>query len=148
MIFWFFFFKQKTAYEMRISDWSSDVCSSDLHGTDAGGIDRGVERGGVAQILAMIAAIERRAVRPATAAGDALIVLGALLDDEIGAVGDQLCIEPHDRVARRDLFGGEKALLQFGDSERHHAAQGFEVGDRGAAVGRSDEHTSELPSLL
>src|SRR3546814_4413466 len=26
----FFFFKQKTAYEMRISDWSSDVCSSDL----------------------------------------------------------------------------------------------------------------------
>src|SRR3546814_6578063 len=31
----FFFFKQKTAYEMRISDWSSDVCSSDLDG--AGG---------------------------------------------------------------------------------------------------------------
>src|SRR3546814_8069223 len=36
MRFWFFvlvlffFFKQKTAYEMRISDWSSDVCSSDL----------------------------------------------------------------------------------------------------------------------
>src|SRR3546814_7283083 len=28
--FLFFFFKQKTAYEMRISDWSSDVCSSDL----------------------------------------------------------------------------------------------------------------------
>src|SRR3546814_7224777 len=27
----FFCFKQKTAYEMRISDWSSDVCSSDLH---------------------------------------------------------------------------------------------------------------------
>src|SRR3546814_16645470 len=27
---WFFLFKQKTAYEMRISDWSSDVCSSDL----------------------------------------------------------------------------------------------------------------------
>src|SRR3546814_8560170 len=32
----FFFFKHKTAYEMRISDWSSDVCSSDL--------PRGVER--------------------------------------------------------------------------------------------------------
>src|SRR3546814_8184141 len=31
----FFFFKQKTAYEMRISDWSSDVCSSDL------GLERG-----------------------------------------------------------------------------------------------------------
>src|SRR3546814_4823583 len=30
MCLFFFFFKQKTAYEMRISDWSSDVCSSDL----------------------------------------------------------------------------------------------------------------------
>src|SRR3546814_3935246 len=29
-LYLFFFFKQKTAYEMRISDWSSDVCSSDL----------------------------------------------------------------------------------------------------------------------
>src|SRR3546814_7193413 len=29
-LLYFFFFKQKTAYEMRISDWSSDVCSSDL----------------------------------------------------------------------------------------------------------------------
>src|SRR3546814_6026053 len=32
----FFFFKQKTAYEMRISDWSSDVCSSDLRGPGPG----------------------------------------------------------------------------------------------------------------
>src|SRR3546814_2274950 len=31
----FFFFKQKTAYEMRISDWSSDVCSSDLAPTQS-----------------------------------------------------------------------------------------------------------------
>src|SRR3546814_19464115 len=59
----FFFFKQKTAYEMRISDWSSDVCSSDLlsGGADDGsqgqafgavgglgvGSDRLVERHGV-----------------------------------------------------------------------------------------------------
>src|SRR3546814_14890213 len=35
----FFFFKQKTAYEMRISDWSSDVCSSDL-------VEGRAERGG------------------------------------------------------------------------------------------------------
>src|SRR3546814_1840304 len=34
----FFFFKQKTAYEMRISDWSSDVCSSDLGGDSGAGI--------------------------------------------------------------------------------------------------------------
>src|SRR3546814_3065426 len=39
---YFFFFKQKTAYEMRISDWSSDVCSSDLAGRprDAQLLDR------------------------------------------------------------------------------------------------------------
>src|SRR3546814_1814496 len=33
-VFLFLFFKQKTAYEMRISDWSSDVCSSDLRDVD------------------------------------------------------------------------------------------------------------------
>src|SRR3546814_8355470 len=36
----FFFFKQKTAYEMRISDWSSDGCSSDLRGPSAAAADR------------------------------------------------------------------------------------------------------------
>src|SRR3546814_2187106 len=36
---WVFFVKQKTAYEMRISDWSSDVCSSDLL-TEVLGFDR------------------------------------------------------------------------------------------------------------
>src|SRR3546814_3334091 len=56
ILFIVFFFKQKTAYEMRISDWSSDVCSSDLgHGrvpkieaTRTGGKDfatRGKTRG-------------------------------------------------------------------------------------------------------
>src|SRR3546814_17972080 len=34
LLFLFFFFKQKTAYELRISDWSSDVCSSDLLSAD------------------------------------------------------------------------------------------------------------------
>src|SRR3546814_325169 len=36
----FFFFKQKTAYDMRISDWSSDVCSSDLVLLDGGGVQQ------------------------------------------------------------------------------------------------------------
>src|SRR3546814_19441828 len=40
----FFFFKQKTAYEMRISDWSSDVCSSDLG--EIGGADADALVGG------------------------------------------------------------------------------------------------------
>src|SRR3546814_3455071 len=36
------FFKQKTSYELRISDWSSDVCSSDLHVVVVGGGDAAV----------------------------------------------------------------------------------------------------------
>src|SRR3546814_80209 len=39
VFFVFFFFKQKTAYEMRISDWSSDVCSSDLDAAEAVGLE-------------------------------------------------------------------------------------------------------------
>src|SRR3546814_19562113 len=42
LCFFFFFFKQKTAYEMRISDWSSDVCSSDLEAVDLD-VDEGGE---------------------------------------------------------------------------------------------------------
>src|SRR3546814_8938009 len=38
MFVFFFFFKQKTAYDMRISDWSSDVCSSDLVGLVVKGV--------------------------------------------------------------------------------------------------------------
>src|SRR3546814_6822244 len=40
-VFLFFFFKQKTAYEVRISDWSSDVCSSDLRREDPQAPDSG-----------------------------------------------------------------------------------------------------------
>src|SRR3546814_6569883 len=40
-VVFFFFFKQKTAYELRISDWSSDVCSSDLKARAAGVRRRG-----------------------------------------------------------------------------------------------------------
>src|SRR3546814_248347 len=54
-----FFCKQKTAYELRISDWSSDVCSSDL-ALDQAGVDRRRERG----------IVERdRQVRPVGLAG-------------------------------------------------------------------------------
>src|SRR3546814_10811667 len=40
----FFFFKQKTAYEMRISDWSSDVCSSDLLDGQIADLDKEIAR--------------------------------------------------------------------------------------------------------
>src|SRR3546814_9971823 len=65
---WFFFFKQKTAYEMRISDWSSDVCSSDLAAVGGEWFDglRGVERRGAgAGPRQRAAGRERRRDRPA-----------------------------------------------------------------------------------
>src|SRR3546814_19972214 len=50
----FFFFKQKTAYDMRISDWSSDVCSSDLIAVIACSFALGaaIDKTGVADIVA------------------------------------------------------------------------------------------------
>src|SRR3546814_5659461 len=52
----FFFFKQKTAYELRISDWSSDVCSSDLpvarrHAVESGIHHDRVEAGRLGDLL-------------------------------------------------------------------------------------------------
>src|SRR3546814_4818218 len=63
----FFFFKQKTAYELRISDWSSDVCSSDLLGSSApvGGYGGGEP---VANFLAeggLVADLRENVERPA-----------------------------------------------------------------------------------
>src|SRR3546814_5201395 len=66
----FFFFKQKTAYDMRISDWSSDVCSSDLNDEhsflasrgDAGGARRSVQH----QAAGGAAMFARRAARART----------------------------------------------------------------------------------
>src|SRR3546814_10088512 len=59
-VFDFFFFKQKTAYEMRISDWSSDVCSSDL--LEQAGVDVVAAEGGrqAAVAVARGAAFYRR----------------------------------------------------------------------------------------
>src|SRR3546814_7976498 len=87
-----FFFKQKTAYEMRISDWSSDVCSSDLAIDDAAAI-----------------AIERH---PA---------------------------DPPARVARRAVVEHHRRI---GVVHQHRPGRQVPI------VPRSEEHTSELQSLM
>src|SRR3546814_11445281 len=51
MYCYIFFFKQKTAYEMRISDWSSDVCSSDLAVDQPAGRDVAIGFGGSLYLL-------------------------------------------------------------------------------------------------
>src|SRR3546814_3616865 len=92
----FFFFKQKTAYEMRISDWSSDVCSSDLRGV--GGRP-----------------LQYRAGRNRPFSGAA-------------GVGGNHSISP-DR-------GGDRIAAAGWRRPRQHRK------------GRSEEHTSELQSLM
>src|SRR3546814_7697231 len=74
----FFFFKQKTAYEMRISDWSSDVCSSDLahHGAR-------LHRGGAALSGARRGAVWHRAA-PEVRRGPVPHDPGPVADPEIG----------------------------------------------------------------
>src|SRR3546814_5839559 len=112
MFVFFFFFKQKTAYEMRISDWSSDVCSSDLlferAGCGRGLLDqRGVllrdlvhRRDCLVDLLDAGALFLRRGadlghdVGDAFHAGDDLFHGLAGLLDEPGAVADLL-----DRIA-------------------------------------------------
>src|SRR3546814_1949626 len=78
----FFFFNQKTAYEMRISDWSSDVCSSDLGCIDGYGNttaitklmegldDRGAAVANYASYTALAAAIDTGVVAPGRWATD------------------------------------------------------------------------------
>src|SRR3546814_2601383 len=122
----FFFFKQKTAYELRISDWSSDVCSSDLHAQRLA-----VELLGLAHDF-----VGDRLDVPARGAGgdnheiaDAGLAVDVDLDDVVG--------------------------LEFGE----RGADGFEQGvGRRRWIGkaglddlrgiRSEEHTSELQSLM
>src|SRR3546814_4502763 len=125
---------QKTAYEMRISDWSSDVCSSDLLGGFVGaihrlaGVGRGdarLQRGGQARQCA-------DQLDPASAAAQLLQYPG-----RIGAAGQEAGGQPgDDDPCRRPAFAP-------GGLERVRAHAGLQR----AAV-RSEEHTSELQSLM
>src|SRR3546814_6057195 len=103
----FFFFKQKTAYEMRISDWSSDVCSSDL-----------------------LAQREEAAEH-----------IGADIEGGRQPVGG----------ARHQLFDREADRQQRAAGEREdQLGIGAEKIGMGVivAIARSEEHTSELQSLM
>src|SRR3546814_3797037 len=103
-VFFFFFFKQKTAYEMRISDWSSDVCSSDLRQRIATG---------------QVGVGDRQARRPALA--------------PFAREHRQEILAPTRGIRVEAAFAAEPVLQR-----RQHR--------RTAA--RSEEHTSELQSLM
>src|SRR3546814_7076759 len=111
----FFLFKQKTAYEVRISDWSSDVCSSDLvvaH-TRAG-----------KQVLNLSANAEARVCVPAEG-------------DSVAAVGENRKLLIFKRSDLPEMSRGRGVTLQR-----------YSTGALSDAKVRSEEHTSELQSLM
>src|SRR3546814_9321716 len=127
MIYVFFFIKQKTAYEMRISDWSSDVCSSDLRNV------RLAEKNG-------------RGLRPVTQlVGVKPQVPGSLLDDAVQAARD-----PDDDLANEFLVlvGVLLAEYRVPVIERDLQVSFEEIEQFVLLFPRSEEHTSELQSLM
>src|SRR3546814_8850844 len=96
----FFFFKQKTAYEMRISDWSSDVCSSDLYAFE-------------------------------------LTARSGPITGRNGQAYFQVRFRyPRDEAARAERLRAAQIAMQAAALEAQ------------AVRGRSEEHTSELQSLM
>src|SRR3546814_13260458 len=112
----FFFFKQKTAYEMRISDWSSDVCSSDLR-------------------IGEPRAAMRRDERVAQQAGD-----GHRADtaghrgNRVGDRGDAVIVDVADPPAFRFALGGRQAVDTDADPYRSATRR---VGKACVGTGRS-----------
>src|SRR3546814_6118489 len=99
----FFFFKQKTAYEMRISDWSSDVCSSDLikFGFPIGTAKAAIARGAHVHSHNMATALSaegghayRPAADPATPLADPPSFMGYLRADGRAATRNEIWVLP------------------------------------------------------
>src|SRR3546814_9445039 len=114
----FVFFKQKTAYEMRISDWRSDVCSSDLLVIPP------------CLVIGIVIAVMFPIIARLTAGGETAALVGK------GAIN-----RGTPSIARRKADAiALKARIAI--SAVHHLVM------FAPALGRSEEHTSELQSLM
>src|SRR3546814_9444749 len=122
-----FFFKQKTAYEMRISDWSSDVCSSDLNSAPPILYDIPDGKGGTLPALvrvgktAQIFVLDRRNGKPVFPVEERPVPQDSY---------------PGDRLSPTQPFS--VAMPQIGVEKLTEQDM----------WGRSEEHTSELQSLM
>src|SRR3546814_1616056 len=153
-----FVFKQKTAYEMRISDWSSDVCSSDLAVDSAGSLSQHTQaiesmldfiRGvaGQTNLLALNAAIEAaragEAGRGFAVVAQEVKTLAAQTAQATGQIAEQI---RSIQAAAREAIAA-MSTIRDGISTVHLSTENI----RSAMVnhaGRSEEHTSELQSLM
>src|SRR3546814_8511589 len=125
----FFFFKQKTAYEMRISDWSSDVCSSDLGELIEREADARGEALRLGDRLAVIAEQPRH--------------LGGRFQMPFGMGGETLAgmIDRHaepdagDDIVQRSLIG--RGVERIIGGEHRHTCFARRAGETGEAAGES-----------
>src|SRR3546814_7790840 len=126
MVCLFFFFKQKTAYEMRISDWSSDVCSSDLL-TGAGREHAGNQ-------------LEQGRFAGAVGTDDAQrFALAQRKRHVVQHLHHTPRRSPAQHIPQR-----VRAVTAMAD----HRVAFAQAGDRQQRLARSEEHTSELQSLM
>src|SRR3546814_4284027 len=133
-----FFFTQKTAYEMRISDWSSDVCSSDLRADQQAIVETGVEQ------------LHRARGRRAWARFEfdpRDETDGTNVDDMARALQAVRGVLP---ISRQFVGAVEQAIAGAKIEGREPGRAGQRVTRLGIAVEtlRSEEHTSELKSQM
>lgn len=108
-----------------------------IHRTDSSGIRLRIQEGGV-PAGGVVAPVESRAPTPATAARDRVTVQ----DDVVGAVSDQLRVDPHQHVAGSDLLGSQESLLELVDSPLHDDSEALQVLSHGHPV--RELHTAML----
>src|SRR3546814_4155692 len=144
-----FFFKQKTAYEMRIRDWSSDVCSSDLEPVLGGVVRREPHP------RAVLVHASDGDESPAASGGDH--ALRGALDAEKGAVqidGERPAPDFDSQLQERgavDHAGVAHVHVDAAEAlgERVHGGRARRgVPDIQVRDLRAEEHTSELQSLM
>src|SRR3546814_1744343 len=144
MYVFFFFFKQKTAYEMRISDWSSDVCSSDL-------LTTGLHPGDLV-ILAGRPAMGKTSFALNIAEHTAMYEKKPALVFSMEMPAEQLALRMLSSFARIPMGNLRSGNLDDRDMDRLVSQSGFlreaplYIDETGAM--RSEEHTSELQSLM
>src|SRR3546814_10072561 len=163
MLLWFvvfcvvFFFKQKTAYEMRISDWSSDVCSSDLSAllkVFNGGLEARQGVGGVGRVVEVDVGVDFGVHGPQGLAQQRS-ALHRLIAAAQGVVDRPLEVGLQQPVflPRRELVVGSEAA----EVEERRVEAGIVPVDQPEPLAivekvgrqqRSEEHTSEPQSLL
>src|SRR3546814_8514360 len=128
----FFFFKQKTEYEVRISDWSSDVCSSDL--------DTVRDRRRLQQEYAVPLSAVRRP-------GDTVPAAATARRGDFDGRASRLCFcHGGARPQDQDNLGRQRGQCGGTIACRTESPQIFNT--VAVAVERSEEHTSELQSLM